>query len=178
LPDEFCCQKEGQVFLIVIDFNDRSALIIDGQFLVQSLKHQGLRTFGEYVNMYVGVVLRKGVRFRRIDVVFLSILSARSSEINPPPVTTILLSGACQMSTDAKKKAKSSIFPGKERKLGNMILHILHCKNVSNCRTIAVSATDIDVFLLLLHHAYGMDIIFSSVSSVSPIPSRRLTSCS
>jgi hypothetical protein len=54
----------------VIDFNDRSALIIDGQFLVQSLKHQGLRTFGEYADMYVGVVLRKGVRFRRIDVVF------------------------------------------------------------------------------------------------------------
>jgi hypothetical protein len=39
-----------------------------------------------------------------------------------------------------------------------MILHMLHCKNVSNCRTIAVSATDTDVFLLLLHHAYGMDI--------------------
>jgi hypothetical protein len=54
----------------VIDFNDRSALIIDGQFLVQSLKHQGLRTFGEYADMYVGVVLRKCVRFRRIDVVF------------------------------------------------------------------------------------------------------------
>jgi hypothetical protein len=54
----------------VIDFNDRSALITDGQFLVQSLKHQGLRTFGEYADMYVGVVLRKGVRFRRIDVVF------------------------------------------------------------------------------------------------------------
>ena len=54
----------------LIDFNDRAALIIDGQFLVQSLKHQGLRTFGEYADMYVGVVLRKGVRFRRIDVVF------------------------------------------------------------------------------------------------------------
>jgi hypothetical protein len=54
----------------LIDFNDRAALIIDGQFLVQSLKHQGLRTFGEYVDMYLGVVLRKGVRFRRIDVVF------------------------------------------------------------------------------------------------------------
>ena len=39
-----------------------------------------------------------------------------------------------------------------------MILHMLHCKNVSNCRTIAVSATDTDVFLLLLHHAYRMDI--------------------
>ena len=36
----------------VIDFNYRSALIIDGQFLVQSLKHQGLRTFGEYADMY------------------------------------------------------------------------------------------------------------------------------
>jgi hypothetical protein len=46
----------------LIDFNDRAALIIDGQFLVQSLKHQGLRTFGEYADMYVGVVLRKGVR--------------------------------------------------------------------------------------------------------------------
>jgi hypothetical protein len=39
----------------LIDFNDRAALIIDGQFLVQSLKHQGLRTFGEYADMYVGV---------------------------------------------------------------------------------------------------------------------------
>jgi hypothetical protein len=39
-----------------------------------------------------------------------------------------------------------------------MILHMLHFKNVSNCRTIAVSATDTDVFLLLLRHAYGMDI--------------------
>ena len=28
-----------------------------------------------------------------------------------------------------------------------MILHMLHFENVSNCRTIAVSATDIDVFL-------------------------------
>jgi hypothetical protein len=54
----------------VIDFNDRSALIIDGQFLVQSLKHQDLRTFGEYADMYVGVVLRKCVRFRRMDLVF------------------------------------------------------------------------------------------------------------
>jgi hypothetical protein len=27
-----------------------------------------------------------------------------------------------------------------------MILHMLHCKNVSNCQTIAVSATDTDVF--------------------------------
>jgi hypothetical protein len=54
----------------LIDFNDRAALITDGQFLVQSLKHQGLRTFGEYADMYVGVVLRKGVIFRRINVVF------------------------------------------------------------------------------------------------------------
>ena len=54
----------------LIDFNDRAALTIDGQFLVQSLKNQGLRTFGGYADMYVGVVLRKGVRFRRIDVVF------------------------------------------------------------------------------------------------------------
>ena len=40
----------------LIDFNDRAALIIDGQFLVQ-----GLRTFGEYAEIYVGVVLRKGL---------------------------------------------------------------------------------------------------------------------
>ena len=31
-----------------------------------------------------------------------------------------------------------------------MTLHMLHCKNVSNCRTIAVSSTDTDVFLLLV----------------------------
>ena len=40
----------------LIDFNDRAALIIDGQFLVQ-----GLRTFGEYAEIYMGVVLRKGL---------------------------------------------------------------------------------------------------------------------
>jgi hypothetical protein len=82
--------------------------------------------------------------------------------------TTTLPSGDCRMSSVAKKKAKSSLFSGKERKLGKlegrgtlrfsitlligcethegadtrMILHMLHCKNVSNCRTIAVSATD------------------------------------
>ena len=39
-----------------------------------------------------------------------------------------------------------------------MILHMLHCINVSNCRIIAVSAIDTDVFLLLLHNAYEMDI--------------------
>ena len=49
-------QNNDKSASLVIDFNYRSALIIDGQFLVQSLKHQGLRTFGEYVDMYVGVV--------------------------------------------------------------------------------------------------------------------------
>ena len=53
-----------------------------------------------------------------------------------------------------------------------MILHMLHCKNVSNCRTIAVhvSATDTDVFLLLLHHAYGMDIKIWMMTGTSKSP--------
>jgi hypothetical protein len=53
-----------------------------------------------------------------------------------------------------------------------MILHMLHCKNVSNCRTIAVhvSATDTDVFLLLLHHAYGMDIKIWMMTGTSKRP--------
>jgi len=51
-----------------------------------------------------------------------------------------------------------------------MILHMLHCKNVSNCRTIAVSATDTDVFLLLLHHAYGMDIKIWMMAGTSKSP--------
>jgi hypothetical protein len=49
----------------------------------------------------------------------------------------------------------------------SMILHMLHCKDVSNCRTIAVSATDTDVFLLLLHHAYGMDIKIWMIAGTS-----------
>ena len=51
-----------------------------------------------------------------------------------------------------------------------MILHMLHCKKVSNCRTIAVSATDTDVFLLLLHHAYGMDIKIWMMAGTSKSP--------
>jgi hypothetical protein len=145
--------------------------------------------------------------------------------INPPPVITNLPSGACRMSSVAKKKAKSSLFSGKERKLGKlegrgtlrfsitlligctdfffrvpdfidctisikndkslnldnlkatheeadtrMIRHMLHCKNVSNCRTIAVSATDTDVFLVLLHHAYGMDIKIWMMAGTSKSP--------
>ena len=53
-----------------------------------------------------------------------------------------------------------------------MIHHMLHCKNVSNSRSIAVhvSATDIDVFLLLLHHAYGMDIKIWMMAGTSKSP--------
>jgi hypothetical protein len=55
----------------------------------------------------------------------------------------------------------------------HMILHMLHCKNVSNCRTIAVSATDTDVFLLFLHflhYAYGMDIKIWMMAGTSKSP--------
>jgi hypothetical protein len=41
-------------------------------------------------------------------------------EINPPPVITTLPSGACRMCSVAKKNAKSSLFSGKERKLGKL----------------------------------------------------------
>ena len=51
-----------------------------------------------------------------------------------------------------------------------MILHMLHCKNVSNCRTIAVSATDTDVFLHFLHHAFGMDIKIWMMAGTSKSP--------
>jgi hypothetical protein len=90
----------------------------------------GLRTFGEYADMYVGVVLRKCVRFRRIDVVFdryRTVYKIRNTKkkikirtANPPPVITTLPSGACRMSSVAKKNAKSSLFSGKERKFGKL----------------------------------------------------------
>ena len=60
------------------------------------------------------------VAFKLSKFGLLSLLSAWSSEINPPPVTTTLHSGACLMSSVAKKKAKSSLFSGKERKLGKL----------------------------------------------------------
>ena len=60
------------------------------------------------------------VAFRLSKFRLLSLLSALSSEIKPPPVTTTLPSGACRMSSVAKKKAKSSLFSGKERKLGKL----------------------------------------------------------
>ena len=53
-----------------------------------------------------------------------------------------------------------------------MILHMLYFKNVSNCRTITVhvSETDTDVFLLLLHHAYGMDMKIWMMTGTSKSP--------
>ena len=60
------------------------------------------------------------VAFKLSKFRLLSLLSACSSEINPPPVTTTLPSGACRMSSVAKKKAKSSLFSGKERKLDKL----------------------------------------------------------
>jgi hypothetical protein len=51
----------------------------------------------------------KCVAFKLSKFRLLSLLSALSSEINPPPVTTTLHSGACLMSSVAKKKAKSSL---------------------------------------------------------------------
>jgi hypothetical protein len=57
---------------------------------------------------------------------------------------------------------------------------MLHCKNVSNCQTIAVSATDTDVFLLLLHHAYGMDIKIWMMTGtvITTLPSGACRMCS
>ena len=60
------------------------------------------------------------VAFKLSKFRLLSLLSAWSSEINPPPVITTLPSGACRMSSVAKKNAKSSLFSGKERKLGKL----------------------------------------------------------
>ena len=60
------------------------------------------------------------VAFKLFKFRLLSLLSAWSSELNLPPVTTTLPSGACLMSSVAKKKAKSSLFSGKERKLGKL----------------------------------------------------------
>ena len=60
------------------------------------------------------------VAFKLSKFRLLSLLFAWSLEINPPPVTTTLPSGAYRMISVAKKKAKSSLFADKERKLGKL----------------------------------------------------------
>ena len=71
-----------------------------------------------------------------------SLLSAWFSEIKPPPVTTTLPSGAYRMSSVAKKKAKSSLFADKERKLGKL-------EGRGTLRfsiTLLIGCTDFDLF--------------------------------
>ena len=50
--------------------SDSSALIIDGQALVQSLRTHGMKTFGDFADEFVSTVFRKGNNFSRIDVLF------------------------------------------------------------------------------------------------------------
>lgn len=50
--------------------DDSSALIIDGQALVQSFKTHGMKTFGDFADEFVSTVFRKGNAYSRIDVLF------------------------------------------------------------------------------------------------------------
>jgi hypothetical protein len=174
--------------------------------------------------MYVGVVLRKGVRFRRIDVVFdryrtqsiksetrkkkskfvqpirrvienrnvplpsnlPSFLSLPENKedlafflatelIRQSPEGKVVVTGGGFISEDQADSNDNSqnldnLKATYEEADTSMILHMLHCKDVSNCRTIAVSATDTDVFLLLLHHAYRMDIKIWMMAGTSKSP--------
>ena len=82
------------------------------------------------------------VAFKLSKFRLLSLLSVWSSEINPPQVTTTLPSGACRMSYVAKKKAKSSLFAGKERKLGKLEGR----RTLRFLITLLIGCTDFDLF--------------------------------
>ena len=85
------------------------------------------------------------VAFKLSKFRLLSLLSAWSSEINPPPVTTTLSSGAYRMSSVAKKTAKSSLFADKERKLGKL-------EGRGTLRfsiTLLIGCTDFDLFFFV-----------------------------
>jgi hypothetical protein len=65
--------------------SDSSALIIDGQALVQSLRTHGMKTLGYFADELDTTVFRKGNNFSRIDVLF---HSYRDQSINPELVIT------------------------------------------------------------------------------------------
>ena len=82
------------------------------------------------------------VAFKLSKFRLLPLLSAWSTEINPPPVTTIVSSGAYRMSSVAKKKTKSSLFADKERKRGKL-------EGRGTLRfsiTLLIGCTDFDIF--------------------------------
>lgn len=50
--------------------DDSSAMIIDGQALVQSFKTHGMKTFGDFADEFDSTVFRKGNAYSKIDVLF------------------------------------------------------------------------------------------------------------
>jgi hypothetical protein len=86
------------------------------------------------------------VAFKLSKCRLLSLLSAWSSEINPPPVTITLPSGAYRISYVDKKKAKSSLFADKERKLGKLEGR----RTLRFSITLLIGCTDFDLFFVFL----------------------------
>ena len=62
--------RDVEVGVRVDNDDDSSALIIDGQALVQSFKTHGMKTFGDFADEFVSTVFRKGNAYSRIDVLF------------------------------------------------------------------------------------------------------------
>lgn len=62
--------RDVEVGVRVDNDDDSSALIIDGQALVQSFKTHGMKTFGDFADELFSTVFRKGNAYSRIDVLF------------------------------------------------------------------------------------------------------------
>lgn len=62
--------RDVEVGVRVDNDDDSSALIIDGQALVQSFKTHGMKTFGDFADEFDSTVFRKGNAYSRIDVLF------------------------------------------------------------------------------------------------------------
>ena len=190
-----------------VSVQGKSAIIVDGQALVQSLKTDKAKTFGDYADKFVQVVMSKGRDHDRIDVVFdryrtFSIkagtrqyrtrtrrpvrrvidnrdvplpqsfsdflaLSENKSDLSrflseeliaQSAVTEkTVLAGGGFTDEDTVKCNKNDfdltqLNARHEEADTRIILHAIHCKRVSQCETIVVSARDTDVLLLLLCH--------------------------
>jgi uncharacterized LabA/DUF88 family protein len=184
--------------------SDSSALIIDGQALVQSLRTHGMKTFGDFADEFVSTVFRKGNNFSRIDVLFdryrdqsiksgtrnsrakrhqpvrrivenrdvplpanfvtfLSLnenkkdLAALLSEeiiLQAPIGTTVVTAGGLVDENTVKCNdgmlELSTLEATHEEADTRIVLHAIHCSQVSACTSIVILASDTDVLLLLI----------------------------
>lgn len=184
--------------------SDSSALIIDGQALVQSLRTHGMKTFGDFADEFVSTVFRKGNNFSRIDVLFdryrdqsiksgtrnsrakrhqpvrrivenrdvplpanfvtfLSLnenkkdLAALLSEeiiLQAPIGKTVVTAGGFVDENTVKCNdgmlELSTLEATHEEADTRIVLHAIHCSQVSACTSIVILASDTDVLLLLI----------------------------